>query len=158
MHQRKAVLGFIAELDINELPLFYALLLSPLQTSSHGVNVINEWLQDSPKCSSDEFNSSSILKQFTVDNIRALPWKKIIGFLHVVEDVLGVFDISRLQPFLNLLMGCVVRMLASCSSSLLCTKSGLVKNECVLDTSEKISGAEINSTVSYTYLLCSILV
>lgn len=147
MHQRKAVLGFIAELDINELPLFYALLLNPLQTISDRVNVIDEWLQISPECISDELNSSTILKQFTVDNIRALPLKKIYGFLHVVEDVLGVFDILHIKPFLNLLMGCVVRMLTSCSSSLFCTKSGLsqVENECVLDESEKVSGAEIKS-------------
>lgn len=152
MHQRKAVLGFIAELDINELPLFYALLLNPLTTISHRVNVIDEWLQISPKCTSDEFNSSTILEQFTVDNIRALPLKKVFGFLHVVEDVFGVFDILHIKPYLNLLMGCVVRMLTSCSSSLLCTKSGpsQVEKECVLlDESEKVSGAEIKSIVSY---------
>ncbi|KAK1375649.1 DRIM domain-containing protein [Heracleum sosnowskyi] len=150
IHQRKAVLGFIAELDINELPLFYALLLNPLQTISHRVNVIDEWVQISPECTRDEFNSSTLLKQFTVDNIRALPLKKIFGFLHVVEDVLGVFDIMHVKPFLNLLMGCVVRVLTSCSSSLFCTKSGpsLVENESVLDESEKVSGAEIKSMTS----------
>lgn len=150
MHQRKAVLGFIAELDINELPLFYALLLNPLTTTSHRANVIDEWLQLSPKYSSDDFNSSTILQQFTVDNIRALPMKKVYGFLHVVEDVLGVFDILHIKPFLNLLMGCVVRILTSCSSSLFCTKSGpsQVENESILlDKSDKVS-VEIKSMVS----------
>ncbi|KAJ6298901.1 hypothetical protein OIU76_019961 [Salix suchowensis] len=41
-----------------------------------------------------------------------------LGFLHVVEDILGVFDESRTRPFLDLLMGCVVRLLGSCTASL----------------------------------------
>ncbi|CAK7328417.1 unnamed protein product [Dovyalis caffra] len=48
----------------------------------------------------------------------ALSWKQRSGFLHVVEDILGVFDESRIIPFLDLLMGCVVRLLGSCTSSL----------------------------------------
>lgn len=159
MHLRKAVLGFIAELDIKELPLFYALLLKPLQIISHGNNVIDEWLRISSECSVVEFDSSSILKQFTVANIRALPWKKIYGFLYVVEDIFQVFDIFHIKPFLDLLMGCVVRMLTSFSSSLLCAKSGIsqVENDCVLDASEEVSEAETQSTVSYRYL-CSALI
>ncbi|WOG89602.1 hypothetical protein DCAR_0208840 [Daucus carota subsp. sativus] len=150
MHLRKAVLGFIAELDIKELPLFYALLLKPLQIISHGNNVIDEWLRISSECSVVEFDSSSILKQFTVANIRALPWKKIYGFLYVVEDIFQVFDIFHIKPFLDLLMGCVVRMLTSFSSSLLCAKSGIsqVENDCVLDASEEVSEAETQSTTS----------
>lgn len=135
IHQRKAVLGFLAELDVGELPLFYALLINPLQTISQGVDAIGNCLWSSPECSKDEFDACSILRQFTVDNITALSWKKIYGFLHVVEDILGVFDELHIKPFLDLLMGCVVRILASCSSSLVCTKSSgtyLVENKSTL--------------------------
>lgn len=60
----------------------------------------------------------NFLKYFTVDNIVALSWKKRYGFLHVIEDVLGVFDEFHVRPFLDLLMGCVVRVLGSCTSSI----------------------------------------
>lgn len=66
----------------------------------------------------DEFHSLNFLKYFTVENITALSWKKRYGFLHVIEDIMGVFDEFRVRPFLDLLMGCVVRVLASCSSNI----------------------------------------
>ena len=65
-----------------------------------------------------ELQPPSILKYFTVENIMALSWKKRYGFLHVIEDILGVFDESHVRPFLDLLMGCVIRVLGSCTSSL----------------------------------------
>jgi U3 small nucleolar RNA-associated protein 20 len=64
----------------------------------------------------------NFLKYFTVDNIVALSWKKKYGFLHVIEDVLGVFDEFHVRPFLDLLMGCVVRVLGSCTSSVVVAK------------------------------------
>ncbi|KAG6678404.1 hypothetical protein I3842_14G078800 [Carya illinoinensis] len=111
VHHRKAVLGFIAELDIMELPLFFALLIKPLQISSEDTD-------SSPENSMDQFQGLSFLKYFTVDNITALSWKKRYGFMHVIEDILGVFDEFHIRPFLDLLMGCVVRVLGSCTSSI----------------------------------------
>ncbi|KAK3010833.1 hypothetical protein RJ639_012410 [Escallonia herrerae] len=105
VHHRKAVLAFLAELDVGELPLFFALLIKPLQTISQG------------------FESHTIFRHFSVDNLKALSWKKKYGFLHVIEDILGVFDESRINPFLDLLMGCVVRILVSCASSVDSAKS-----------------------------------
>lgn len=111
VHHRKAVLGFIAELDIMELPLFFALLIKPLQISSEDTD-------SSPENSMDQFQGLSFLKYFTVDNITALSRKKRYGFMHVIEDILGVFDEFHIRPFLDLLMGCVVRVLGSCTSSI----------------------------------------
>lgn len=65
-----------------------------------------------------EFQASSLLEYFTLDNIAALSWKKKYGFLHVIEDVVEVFDELHIRPFLDLLVGCVVRVLESCTSSL----------------------------------------
>ncbi|MBA0664450.1 hypothetical protein Goklo_004447, partial [Gossypium klotzschianum] len=114
VHLRKAVLGFIAQLDSNELHLFFALLLKPLQIipneDGYASNLFSNPI--------DEFHSLNFLKYFTVENITALSWKKRYGFLHVIEDVMGVFDEFRVRPFLDLLMGCVVRVLASCSSNI----------------------------------------
>lgn len=118
VHHRKAVLSFIAQLEVNELPLFYALLVKPLQTYSMGSDAAANWFWGLLGSSMVEFQASNVLKYFTVDNIMALSWKKRNGFLHVIEDVIRVFDHMRVSPFLDLLMGCVVRILESCTSSL----------------------------------------
>lgn len=71
-----------------------------------------------PGGSINEFQALSLLEYFTLENIAELSWKKRYAFLHVIEDVLGVFDELHIRPFLDLLMGCVVRILGSCASSL----------------------------------------
>ena len=118
INHRKAVLGFIAQLDVEELPLFFALLIKPLHIISQEADSTACWLWTSPENFMDQFQAFNFLKYFTVDNIIALSWKKRYGFLHVIEDVLGVFDELRLRPFLDLLMGCIVRLLGSCASNI----------------------------------------
>lgn len=123
VHLQKAVLGFLAQLDINELPLFFALLLKALLSISERFDGISEWFWSSSEWSKDEFDSFGLLKYFTMDNILALSWKKRYGFLHVIENILGVFDEFHVKPYLDLLMGCVVRILGSCTSILESGKS-----------------------------------
>ncbi|KAM6544664.1 hypothetical protein CsatB_025400 [Cannabis sativa] len=118
VNYRKAVLGFLAQLDVDELPLFYSLLMKPLQIGTVGSDDTSDWFWTSSGSSKDRFQASNFLKYFTVDNITALSWKKRNGFLHVIEDVVGVFDELRIKPFLDFLMGCVVRILESCTCSL----------------------------------------
>ncbi|CAN1193912.1 U3 small nucleolar RNA-associated protein 20 [Linum perenne] len=111
---RKKVLRFVAQLDINEISLFYALLVKPLDILPRGDDdSILFWT--APENSMYDLKMSNILKYFTQENILALSWDKRNGFVHVIEDILEVFDESRIRPFLNLLMGCVVRLLRSCS-------------------------------------------
>ncbi|XP_045811204.1 small subunit processome component 20 homolog isoform X1 [Trifolium pratense] len=114
---RKAILSFIAGLDITELPLFFALLIKPLQIVEKTDGPTNLFWTLPISCSS-EFQASSLLEYFTLDNIATLSWKKKYGFLHVIEDIVGVFDELHIRPFLDLLVGCVVRVLESCTSSL----------------------------------------
>ncbi|KAB1206516.1 hypothetical protein CJ030_MR7G000028 [Morella rubra] len=116
VHQRKAVLGFIAQLDAEELPLFFALLIKPLQIGPTEIESTAFWFKTSPENYMDRFHA--FLNYFTVDSITALSWKKIYGFMHVIQDLLGVFDELHIIPFLDLLMGCVVRVLGSCTSRL----------------------------------------
>lgn len=78
----------------------------------------SDWFWTSSISSVDRFQASEFLKYFSMDNISALSWKKRYGFLHVIEDVFGVFDEFRIRPFLNFLVGCVVRILGSCSYSI----------------------------------------
>lgn len=148
MHSRKAVLGFLSQLEVDELPLFYALLIEPLGSISQGVDAVSNWLWGSPQSSEGSFDSFGILRHFTMDNIKALSWKKRYGFLHVIEDILGVFDEFHIVPFLDLLMGCVVRILASCTSSLDSVRSSvssLVENSSSLELpTDKEDSAEKN--------------
>ncbi|KAL8239479.1 hypothetical protein R6Q59_016046 [Mikania micrantha] len=117
MHHRKAVIGFLAELDIDELPLFFALLIKPLLIGLVGVDDMSELIWSSPKPFAI-FDSSAFLEHFIMDHIKSLSSKKIYGFLHVTEEILGVFDELRIKPVLDTLMGSVVRILASCALSM----------------------------------------
>ncbi|CAH2033822.1 unnamed protein product, partial [Thlaspi arvense] len=107
---REAVLVVISQLDVNELALFFALLMKPL-------NIISEETTDlfwsSGKCSLEYFQKSNFLKYFNVDTLSTLSWKMKSGFLHVIQHVLEVFDVFHVRPFLDFLMGCVVRLLVN---------------------------------------------
>lgn len=145
VHHRKAVLGFIAQLDVDELHLFFALLLKPLLSTSQGFDGMGVWFWSSFEWSKEEFDSFSVLKYFTIDNTMALSWKKRYAFLHIIEDILGVFDELHVKPYLNLLMGCVVRMLSSCISIIDSGSSGfpvVETSSSFRDTHERGGGAE----------------
>ncbi|WVZ05123.1 hypothetical protein V8G54_018469 [Vigna mungo] len=114
---RKAILSFVAGVDVIELPLFFALLIKPLQIVKKTDGPANLfWTL--PTGSINEFQDAALLEYFTFDNIANLSWKKKYGFLHVIEDIVGVFDELHIRPFLDLLVGCVVRLLESCTLSL----------------------------------------
>ncbi|KAE8708758.1 Non-imprinted in Prader-Willi/Angelman syndrome region protein [Hibiscus syriacus] len=55
-----------------------------------------------------------------IRNLKTLASRKnaSVHLRKAVLDVIGVFDEFRVRPFLDLLMGCVVRVLASCSSNI----------------------------------------
>ncbi|EOA25292.1 hypothetical protein CARUB_v10018607mg [Capsella rubella] len=107
IRHREAVLGVISQLDVNELALFFALLMKPL-------NIISEETMDlfsSGKSSLDYFQKTNLLKSINADTISTLSWKKKCGFLHVIQHILEIFDVFHVRPFLDFLMGCVVRLL-----------------------------------------------
>ncbi|XP_058787152.1 uncharacterized protein LOC131661580 [Vicia villosa] len=131
---RKAILSFIAKLDITELPLFFALLIKPLQIVEKTDGLANLFWTLPIGCTS-EFQASSLLEYFTLDNIAALSWKKKYSFLHVIEDVVDVFDKLHIKPFLDLLVGCVVRVLESCTSSLDNIKLNVAENQTLIGNS-----------------------
>ncbi|XP_058078049.1 uncharacterized protein LOC131226271 isoform X2 [Magnolia sinica] len=133
---RKAVLCFLSELDINELPLFFSLLLKHLQPAAYGSEGFENRFWSSCESFLDEFQASNFVRNFVEDTITNLSWKKRCGFLHVTEDILRTFDESHIEPFLNLLMIFVVRILESCTLSLINAKSSgssLVGDDSTLD-------------------------
>ncbi|OVA05421.1 Down-regulated-in-metastasis protein [Macleaya cordata] len=109
VHHRRAVLGFLGQLDVGELPLFFALLIKPL------LPISNDWFWSACESSIEEFQASSVVKYLTVDEIGDISWKKRYGFLHVSEDIFKSFDEVHIKPFLNLLMGFVVLLLETCT-------------------------------------------
>ncbi|KAK4356825.1 hypothetical protein RND71_022435 [Anisodus tanguticus] len=118
VQHRKAILGFLAQLDVEELPLFFALLIKPLVSASQGAAAKSAWPWTTPEILKHGFDSFSVLEHFSRDCINDIPWKKRYGFLHVIEDIVAVFDEVHISPFLDLLMGCIVRLLESCTSTL----------------------------------------
>ncbi|XP_038874757.1 LOW QUALITY PROTEIN: small subunit processome component 20 homolog [Benincasa hispida] len=114
---RKAVLQFFAQLDTIELPLFFALLLKPLNIIPREADASANWFCNLHLVSINA-SATDILKYFSTESIVALSWKKKYGFMHVIEEVLTVFDEMLVSPFLNIILGCVVRVLASCTASL----------------------------------------
>ncbi|XP_010938573.1 uncharacterized protein [Elaeis guineensis] len=112
LNHRRAVLYFLAQLDVDELQLFFSLLLKPLLADTMEV------LEDQPDRSSEKFTDgfhSSVFPKFsTLVTVSNLSWKKRTGFLHVVEDILKTFDEFRVKPFLNPLMMIVVQILENC--------------------------------------------
>ncbi|KAL3360047.1 hypothetical protein AABB24_016514 [Solanum stoloniferum] len=118
VHHRKAILGFLAQLDVEELPLFFALLIKPLVSASQGAAAKSAWPWTTPGVLQHGLDSFSVLEHFSRDCINAISWKKRYGFLHVIEDIVAVFDEVHISPFLDLLMGCIVRLLDSCTSTL----------------------------------------
>ena len=105
VHHRRAVLCFLAQLDVDELQLFFSLLLKPLFAPGHGTDSSCEKSKDGLQV----FD----LVEFS-RTIGDLSFKKICGFLHVVKDILKAFDEIHIRPFLKLLMGFVVRIVETC--------------------------------------------
>ncbi|KAI3837631.1 hypothetical protein MKX03_029756 [Papaver bracteatum] len=109
VHHRRAVLGFLGQLDVGELPLFFALLIKPLLPMS------SDWFWRSCGSSIEEFQASNVVKGLMIDEVEEISWKKRYGFLHVIEDIFKSFDEFHLKPFLNLLMSFVARIMEACT-------------------------------------------
>lgn len=91
------------------------MLIKPLVSASQGAAAKRA---TTPETLKHGFDSFSVLEHFSRDCIDTISWKKRYGFLHVVEDIVAVFDEVHISPFLDLLMGCIVRLLDSCTSTL----------------------------------------
>ncbi|KAG6399207.1 hypothetical protein SASPL_140683 [Salvia splendens] len=118
VHHRKAVLGFLSELDPDELPLFFWLLFKPLLPVSQVGDEMSNVCWASSKSHPFELDEPEILNLLTSNTMETLSWKKKSGFVHVVHDILVVFDESHIKPFLSLLIYCVVLVSSSCTSAL----------------------------------------
>lgn len=94
------------------------MLIKPLISASQGAAAKSARLWTTPETLKHGFDSFGVLEHFSRDCINAISWKKRYGFLHVIEDIVAVFDEVHISPFLDLLMGCTVRLLESSTSTL----------------------------------------
>ncbi|MQL78120.1 hypothetical protein Taro_010527 [Colocasia esculenta] len=141
VNHRRAILCFLTQLDVNELPLFFSLLLKHLFSNTDGSSVYEGDLEGSlEKCQALPLSflqaESALLKSLSL--------KKKFGFLHVVEDTFRSFDEFHIKPFLNLLLAVVIKILESCTDSITssCDASSCTVDEEAVVLKRKRSRAE----------------
>ncbi|CAA6658531.1 unnamed protein product [Spirodela intermedia] len=111
VNHRRAILCFLTQLDVNELPLFFSLLLKPLFSSADGTSAHENQLH----VLFDKFLAlplSFLQTELLSTMIAGLSSKKKFSFLHVVVDILRSFDEFHVKPFLDLLLAIVVKILS----------------------------------------------
>ncbi|KAL6615458.1 hypothetical protein ACP70R_037728 [Stipagrostis hirtigluma subsp. patula] len=109
---RKAILRFLLQFDSNELQLFFSLLLKSLIPGSLQLRMLGSQPDNLFR------NISDIVGASTEICIENFTWKKANGFLHLVEEIFGTFDLTHISPFLNVLLVIVARLLESCMRNL----------------------------------------
>uniref|UniRef100_A0A0D9V2B9 Uncharacterized protein n=1 Tax=Leersia perrieri TaxID=77586 RepID=A0A0D9V2B9_9ORYZ len=109
---RKAILRFLMQFDSNELQLFFSLLLKSLIPGNLQLEIFGS--------QSDNLlgNNLDIVEASTGICIENLTWKKANGFLHLVEEIFGTFDVTHISSVLDVLLLIVVRLLESCMHNL----------------------------------------
>ncbi|TVU34273.1 hypothetical protein EJB05_16104 [Eragrostis curvula] len=132
---RKAILRFLLQFDSSELDLFFSLLLKSLVPSSLQLKIFGS------QSDSVLRNVSDIVGASTEICIENFTWKKANGFLHLVEEIFGTFDMAHISPFLNVLLIIVARLLESCMRNLRnesdenypCKQSDQPDNDCSMN-------------------------
>uniref|UniRef100_A0A0A9EEA2 HTH arsR-type domain-containing protein n=1 Tax=Arundo donax TaxID=35708 RepID=A0A0A9EEA2_ARUDO len=132
---RKAILRFLLQFDSNELELFFSLLLKSLVPGSLQLKMFSYQSDNLLTNISDIVGASA---EICIENFT---WKKANGFLHLVEEMFGTFDMAHIRPFLNGLLMIVARLLESCMQNLRsesdekypCNQSNDLDNDCSMN-------------------------
>ncbi|KAH9312457.1 hypothetical protein KI387_027492, partial [Taxus chinensis] len=116
--QRKAVLCFLAHLEVNELALFFTLLLKSFQSA---------FIEEHSSICGSKYSWENAIGQgatwdfvqwISTERVAAVPYKNKSGFLHVVKDVLETFSEEQVIPYLIPLLAFILRILESCAQNL----------------------------------------
>ncbi|XP_024539706.1 small subunit processome component 20 homolog isoform X1 [Selaginella moellendorffii] len=105
-HMRSSILTFLSCLEAKELETFFSLITRPLEAASSNVLL-----------AVDQNEIKSPIDLVDKKRVAGLPHKTKVGFLHLVKDILQVFDGERIEPYLPALMGIVFRLLEAASLS-----------------------------------------
>lgn len=124
MNIRRAILCFLAQLEVDDLHLFFSLLLKPLLSNHHG--------HYDGICSrfAGQWQPLTLLNCSISQAIENISLKKKYGFLFVLEDILKTFDESHIRPFLSPLMTFVALILENCMSNI---KAEVSRKNCALE-------------------------
>ncbi|KAH9571646.1 hypothetical protein CY35_02G105300 [Sphagnum magellanicum] len=143
--QRNAILSFLSQLETRELAPLFCLLLKPLQTGFTGWD--NKALSGSKPAWQVAVEQGTVNSDF-IDRVdckamAALPYKRKIGFLHMVRDALGIFGHDRLQSYLHALLALVFRCLeGACESQEYNEDVHGLCDEPVLEAARSVDGKE----------------
>ncbi|XP_020699901.1 small subunit processome component 20 homolog isoform X1 [Dendrobium catenatum] len=143
MNIRRAILCFLAQLEVDDLHLFFSLLLKPLLWNHHGVNVLDGYSDGICSRFSGQWQSLIPLNCSITEAIANISLKRKYGFLYVLEDVLKTFDEIHIRPFLRPLMTFVVLILENCMSNIknevgrkICASEKCVAGDLEVDVAE----------------------
>ena len=134
VNHRRAILYFLTQLEVDELPLFFSLIMKPLFSSDQHF---------------DQFISlplNFLRSEFLSTIIAGLSLKKKFSFLHVVEDILRCFDESHVKPFLDLLLAVSIKILEWCMITI------SAPSECVDLKEDSTSGLKVRLLISFNHL------
>lgn len=113
--QRNSVLSFLAQLETGELAPLFCLLLKPLQAAFLGSESLPS-VDSVPKWETAIIEgkvTSKFIDWIDCRGLVTLPYKRKMGFLHMVRDSLDIFSRERLGPYLHALLGVVFKCLES---------------------------------------------
>lgn len=142
--QRNSVLSFLAQLETEELAPLFCLLLRPLQSAFLGseslpsVDSVTEW----ETAVTEGKVTSKFIDWIDCRAVVTLPYKRKMGFLHMVRDSLDIFDRERLGPYLHALLGVVFKCLETT------TGGGSEEPEEDIEKAGSIGGDKVESTDS----------
>ncbi|XP_057867600.2 uncharacterized protein LOC131074886 isoform X2 [Cryptomeria japonica] len=116
--QRKAVLCFLANLEVNELALFFSLLVKSFQSAFMKEHVSIYGSKYSWEVAIEQGATWDFVQWISTESVASIPYKNKSGFLHVVKDVLETFSEEQVTPYLVPLLALILHILQSCAQSL----------------------------------------
>lgn len=130
----------MAQLEVDELQLFFLLLLKPLILRPLANEFFDAHVDETSGGFVDRSQPTVLAKFSTSINIASLPWKRKNGFLHVMEEILRTFDEAHIEPYLTPLLMIVVWILQNCMLNL-----AIITRNKVGDVGESSGNMEIVS-------------
>ncbi|KAL3687831.1 hypothetical protein R1sor_014140 [Riccia sorocarpa] len=113
--QRNAVLSFLARLEAQELAPLFSQLLKPLQSALASDGTETKTSEPSWIAMVEGGADSRFIEQVNTQAVATLPYKRKLGFLHMVLATLDSFNIHQLRPYIHALLAIVLRLLEACA-------------------------------------------
>ncbi|KAG6556135.1 hypothetical protein Mapa_002076 [Marchantia paleacea] len=113
--QRNAVLSFLAHLEPNELAPLFCQLIKPLQSALLADKSVANASNSSWIIMMEEGADSHFIEQVNTLAVAKLPYKRKLGFLHMVLSSLDIFNVDQLGPYIHALLAVVLRLMEACA-------------------------------------------